>query len=43
MKKHSLILFAVATFTLVTNAQSLKGILKNASKKDSSGNILEMY
>ncbi|MDQ3681465.1 MAG: DUF4197 domain-containing protein [Bacteroidota bacterium] len=40
MKKHSILLFAVAIFSLATNAQSLKGILKNAGKKDSSGNII---
>jgi hypothetical protein len=40
MKKHSILLFAVALFSSATNAQSLKGILKNAGKKDSSGNII---
>ncbi len=40
MKKHSILLFAIVLFSLFTNAQSLKGILKSAGKKDSSGNIV---
>ena len=40
MKKLSFLLFAVALFSFATNAQSLKGILKNTGKKDSSGNII---
>ena len=40
MKKHTILLFAVAIFSLAANAQSLKGILKNTGKKDSSGNIM---
>ncbi len=40
MKKHSILFFAAIIFSFAIHAQSLKGILKNAGKKDSSGNIV---
>lgn len=40
MKKHFILLMTVALSSLAANTQSLKGILKNGDKKDSSGNVI---
>ncbi|MFN2439838.1 MAG: DUF4197 domain-containing protein, partial [Chitinophagaceae bacterium] len=40
MKKHFVLLVTAVIFSFSTNAQSLKGILKNTGKKDSSGNTI---
>ncbi|HVE60355.1 MAG TPA: DUF4197 domain-containing protein [Chitinophagaceae bacterium] len=40
MKKHVILLVTAAILSFFTNAQSLRGILKNTGKKDSSGNTI---